>query len=109
MIMNRITMHVLKEKQKEVMQTLLSMIEPMGKENGCLSYHVFQDIENQNVFSLLGEWNTREDMDNHIKSDRFGLLLGIRSLLCEPLTIQIHTASNSEGMEMVNTLRSKGL
>ena len=41
MIIVRITMKVLPEKQKEVMQTLLSLIEPVGKEKGCLSYDVF--------------------------------------------------------------------
>jgi len=109
MIMIRITLHVLKEKQKEVIQTLLSVIEPMGEENGCLSYRIFQDIENQNAFNLIGEWNTREDLDHHIKSDRFGILLGIRSLLCRPPSIQIHTVSNSEGMEMVKILRAEGV
>ena len=95
------------EKQKEVMQTLLSMIEPTGKEKGCLSYHVFQDIENRNLFSLLGEWNTREELDCHIKSDRFGVLLGTKSLLCEPLKIQIVTVSDSEGIEAFNSARKK--
>ena len=107
MIMIRITMRVLIEKQKELMQTLLSMIKPCAREKGCLSYQVFRDIENRNILSLLAEWNTREDLNHHIKSGRFGILLGSRSLLYEPLSIRIHTVSNSEGMEMVNTLRKK--
>ena len=109
MIMLRITMNVLMEKQKEVMQTLHSMIEPVCREKGCLSYHVFRDIENQNIFSLLGEWNTRENMEHHINSDRFGVLLGARSLLHEPPSVQIHTVSDSEGMEMINTIRDRSI
>ena len=97
------------EKQKEVMQTLISLIGPASREKGCLNYQVYQGIENRNVFSLLSEWNTREEMDHHIKSDRFGILLGTRSLLYEPPSIRIHTVSNSEGMEMVNTLRKKAI
>jgi quinol monooxygenase YgiN len=107
MIVVRIIMNVLPEKQKEVLQTLISMIETMGKEKGCLSYQVFRDIENQNVFSLLAEWNTRANLDHHIKSDRFGILLGTRSLLCEPLKIKIFTVSDSEGIEAVNSVRNK--
>jgi quinol monooxygenase YgiN len=106
-IIVRITMNVLPEKQKEVMQTLLSMIEPTGKEKGCLSYDVFCDIENKNIFSLLEEWQTREDLDHHIGSGRFGVLLGTKSLLCEPLKIEIHTVSHSEGIEAVNAVRGK--
>ena len=97
----------LPEKQKEVMQTLLSMIESTGKERGCLSHHVFRDIEDENVFSLIDEWETREDLDQHIRSAKFGVLLGTKSLLCEPPNIQIHTVSNSEGMAAVIAARSK--
>ena len=106
MIVVRITMKVLPEKQLEVTQTLLSMIEPTGKEAGCLSYAVFCDIEDKNRFSLLEEWETREDMDHHIKSHRFGVLLGTKALLSEPPKIQIHTVSQSEGMETIHEVRA---
>ena len=103
----RITMNVLPEKRKELVQTLLSMIEPMGKEAGCLSYAVSCDIEDKNRFNLLGEWETRQHLDHHMRADRFGVLLGTKSLLCEPLKIQIFTVSGSEGIEAVNSVRKK--
>ncbi len=106
MVFVRITLNVLPEKQLEFTQTLLSMIEPTGKEAGCLSYAVFGDIEDKNRFNLLEEWATREDMDHHIRSHRFGVLLGTKTLLCEPPEIQIHTVSQSEGMEAVHAIRS---
>ena len=108
MIMVRIIMNVLPEKQKEVMQTLLSMTETAGKEEGCLSYDVFCDIDGKTVFNLIEEWETREDLDLHIRSERFGVLLGIKSLLTKPLEIKIYTVSYSKGMEVVNVLRDKG-
>ena len=107
MIIVRITMNAFLDKRTEVMQTLLSMIEPIENVRGCLSCHVFQDIEAKNVFSLIEEWETREDLDDHIKSDRFSVLLGTKSLLCEPLQIEIHTVSHSEGMETVKAARGK--
>jgi quinol monooxygenase YgiN len=107
MIVVRITMNVLPEKQMEVMQTLLSMIGPTGKEMGCLSHAVFCDIEDKNSFSLLQEWETREDLDHHIRSHRFGVLLGTKTLLCEPPKIQIYTVSQSEGMEGIHAARDK--
>ena len=107
MIIVRITMNVLPEKQLEVMQTLLSMIEPTENEAGCLSYAVFSDIENKSLFSLIEEWETREDLNHHIRSHRFGVLLGTKALLCEPLTIKIHTVSQSEGMDVIHAARNK--
>lgn len=107
MIIVRMTMNVLTEKQKEVVQTLLSMTEPMGKEKGCLNFHVFQDIEGKAVFSLIEEWESHEDLDRHMLSDIFSVLLGTKSLLRKPLKIQIHTVSYSEGMDAVTAVRGK--
>jgi quinol monooxygenase YgiN len=107
MIVVRIIMNVLPEKQKEVMQTLLSMIEPPGKESGYLSYGIFCDIEDKNVFNLISEWETRQNLDHHIRSDLFSVLLGTKSLLCEPPQIEIHTVSRSEGMEAIEAVRLK--
>ncbi|MHC5075708.1 MAG: putative quinol monooxygenase [Planctomycetota bacterium] len=99
MIILRINMNVLPKNQKEVSQTLLSMIAPMGKEKGCLSYGVFCDMEDKNIHSLI---------ERHIASKNFRALLGTESLLNEPLEIQIHTVSRSEGIEAVDALRGKG-
>jgi quinol monooxygenase YgiN len=107
MIIVRITMNPLPDKQKEVMQTLLSMIETAGQEEGCLSYGGFCDLEDDFAFSLIGEWATREDLDRHIRSDRFSVLLGTKSLLTQPLGIAIHTVSRSEGEDVVRTLRGR--
>jgi len=107
-IIMRITMEALIEKRTEMMQTLLSMIEPAAKENGCLSYDVFCDLEDNHVFNLIEEWETREDLDRHIRSERFSVLLGTKSLLAKPLEMKIHMVSHSEGVEIVNALRDKG-
>lgn len=107
MIFVRIAMNVLPEKQKELVQTILSMIGPMEKEAGCLSYALFCNIENKNLLNLLEEWQTRKDLDRHLKSEMFSVLLGAKSLLFHPPQIQIHTVSHSEGMETVKATRGK--
>ncbi len=105
--MVRISMHVLPEKRKEFLQTLLSFIGPPKKDVGCLSYDIFCEIHDKNIFNLISEWETRRQVNHHIRSERFGVLLGTKSLLCEPLKIQILTVSSSEGVESVNSVRKK--
>jgi quinol monooxygenase YgiN len=107
MILTRIIMDALPEKQKEVMQTLLSLVETVGKEKGCLCYDVFCDIDGKTVFNLIEEWETREDLDRHIRSERFSILIGTKSLLARPLEMKIHTVSHTEGGEVINWLRDK--
>ena len=105
MIVLCVTLDVVPEKQLEVVQTLLSMIEPAAKEAGCINFTVLCDIEDKNRFSMLGEWETREDLNHHFVSHRFGALLGTKSLLGSPMQIQIHTVSQSEGMEAIEAAR----
>jgi len=109
MVIVRITMNVLPEKQLEVTQTLLSMIEPTIKETGCLSYAVFCDIEDQHRFSLIEEWKSQEDLDRHFASHRFGILLGTKALLSEHLEIQIHTVLRTEGFGAVEAIRKNSV
>lgn len=108
MIIVKITMKARMEKRTEVMQTLLSMTEPVRKEKGCLSHDVSCDIDGKTVFNLIEEWKTREDLERHIRSEGFSVLFGTKSLLAKPLEMKIHTVSHTEGVEVVNALRGKG-
>ena len=107
MIVVRITLNVLPEKQKELVQTLLSMIGSMEAEAGCLSYALFCNMEDKNLLNLLEEWQTRKALNQHLRSDMFGVLLGTKSLLIEPHGIRIYTIGQSEGMEAVHTARER--
>jgi quinol monooxygenase YgiN len=107
MIVVRIDMDVIPDKQKEMVQTLLSMIESMKKGAGCLSYTLFSNIEDKNFLILLGEWQTRKDLDNHLISEIFSIFLGTKSLLKKPHGIIVYTVIKSEGMEAVDNARRK--
>jgi len=105
MIVIRIDMHVLPEKQKEVVQTLLSLTAAMDREAGCLSYALLCDMKDKNLLCVLEEWENREKMDHHLKSDMFGVLLGTKSLLHLPHGIHIYTVNQPEGMNAVLAIR----
>jgi quinol monooxygenase YgiN len=107
MIVVRIIMQVIPEKKKELVQTILSMIEPMEKETGCISYSLFCNMEDKCHLNLLQEWRTRRYLDQYLVSDMFGVLLGTKSLLNEPHEINIYTIHQSEGMEAVFEARGK--
>jgi quinol monooxygenase YgiN len=105
MVIVKITMNALPQKRKEVLQTLLSMIEAIRQEKGCRSHNIFQCLEDENVFCLIEEWETREDLEHHMRSSRFGVLLGTKILSNENLDIQVHTVLHTEGKGIVNAIR----
>jgi quinol monooxygenase YgiN len=53
----------------------------MQKKKGCLGHNIFQDIENDNSFSLIQMWQSRDDLDDYLRSDLFKVLIGTRYLL----------------------------
>ena len=69
-------MKVLPEKRKELLQTIRALLKLMRTESGCAGYRFYQDTEDNNNFSLVSEWETHADLDRHLLSGRFGILLG---------------------------------
>ena len=107
MIIATINIKVIQEKRAELLQTLRSMTKQILKEKGCKSCDFYQDVEDKNAFTLAEEWETQEDMDNHIKSDMFCALLGTKNLLSEPPEIKFRVVSYAAGMEVVEKVREE--
>lgn len=99
MILTFIKMNVRPEKRKELRQTIRSIVQEVRKENGCVDSTFYQNSENENDFFLFEEWENRQVLDDHLRSARFTVLIGARSLLSRPPEIMIHSVSHSSGLE----------
>jgi quinol monooxygenase YgiN len=93
MILVIIRMKVLTEKRKELSQTIASLIGSIRTEKGCRRCDFCRSMEDENELSLLEEWDTRENLDRHLKSERFRVLRGAMNLLQEPYEMMFHTVT----------------
>jgi len=50
-------------------------------------------MENENELCILEEWDTRTNLNTHLKSERFRILRGAMNLLQEPYEIVFHTVA----------------
>jgi len=107
MITMMITMKTTSEKNLELIQTIRAIAEHTVKMVGCLRYDIYCDLKDKNSFILLVEWKTRDDLDQYIASYQFSVLLGTKSLLCEPFDIKILTVLRSNGMDFIHSIRDK--
>jgi quinol monooxygenase YgiN len=105
MIVVKIELNSLPEKRLELTQTLLSLIDSIKKESGCLNFTVCCNINYENDLIIYEEWKSRRDLERHVKSQRFGVLLGLTILLRNPVEIQIYSVSATEGNETVKRIR----
>jgi quinol monooxygenase YgiN len=96
MILVIIRMKVLAEKRVELCQTMVSLIGSLRTEKGCLRCDFCRSMEDENELRILEEWDTRKNLNNHLKSDRFRVLRGAMNLLREPYEILFHTVATEK-------------
>lgn len=56
------------EKRDIVKKELLKLIEPTRAEEGCISYDLHQDNDNENLFLFFENWENRDLWQKHINN-----------------------------------------
>jgi len=98
------------EKRSDLLETMRGMLEPSRVERGCLSYRLYEDVENSNAFVLLEEWATQEDIEKHISKDNQRQLFALMDLLSEQPELRFNTVSHTSGMDLIENvlIRTEG-
>jgi quinol monooxygenase YgiN len=94
------------EKRKEVLQTFKEILGPIRREQGCLSCNCYVDVEAENIIFFIEEWQSREDLETHLRSSHFGVLIGAMKLLNKEPAIRFNTISSTSGAEAINAARA---
>lgn len=81
MLMSMIQVEVKKDKRDELMNTLTALAKRFTRAQGCISFQLVQDLENENLFQLIGEWRSQEDYDKHVNSPEYEVLQGAIQIL----------------------------
>ncbi len=109
MILATLKMIVQPERRNDLLETMMGMLEPARVERGCLSYRLYEDVENRNTFVLLEEWETQEDLERHISKSSQRRLLALMDLLSEQPELRFNTVSHTAGMDLIeNVLKTDG-
>jgi len=63
---------VLKEdKINEFLDLTTELVEKSRKDPGCISYDLFQDVNDPTVCAFIETWEDQEALDNHMKAEHF--------------------------------------
>jgi quinol monooxygenase YgiN len=104
-IVSAATFTVRPEHRKELMLTISSLLELIRGKEGCRSYRFYAEDGDVNSFLLVGEWETREAWDEHLKSDHFAVLLGSLRLLSSQPAIDFKLLSHQTVIEAMTRAR----
>ncbi|MCB2290153.1 antibiotic biosynthesis monooxygenase [Clostridium sp. CS001] len=59
------------DKIERVLELAKILVETTVKEEGCISYEMYQDEKNSSILIMIEEWETIEAMNNHMSSEHF--------------------------------------
>jgi quinol monooxygenase YgiN len=78
-----ILVDVPRDKRQEFLQTCELLGDASGRDPACLRQNLFESVTQSNLFLWVEHWNDPALMDAHLKSSRFGVLLGAIAVLGE--------------------------
>ncbi|MFI5295942.1 MAG: putative quinol monooxygenase [Thermodesulfovibrionales bacterium] len=100
-ILVTLRMIVRPERRNGLLETMRGMLEPVRVERGCLSYRLYEDVEDRNTFLLVEEWKTKRDLEDHLHTDNQRRLLALMDLLSEQPELRFNAVSHTAGMELI--------
>jgi len=81
MIVNTSRITVYPEKRAEFLQTVRQLLEPITRAKGCMAFHLYVDVADENSSLLVGEWETESDLNNYLRSTDHAILHGAITVL----------------------------
>ena len=102
-----ISVNTYSNKRNELLSAFQMINNQTLQEKGCLGCRLSQDIADENLIYLEETWEHRSQLDEHLRSDIFSALIGSVEFLGENHEIRINDFSDTEGLEAVQSARSK--
>jgi quinol monooxygenase YgiN len=91
--------------RRELLQALLSWAGMVREEAGMLASNVYEDAEVGGAFRVEAEWTNATALEEHLRSDDFGVLLGALELLAMPIRLTVTSATGEYGTEPLPPIR----
>jgi quinol monooxygenase YgiN len=106
MILATIKMTIPRQKRFEALKILRSVAELCRDDAGCLSCHIYGDLQDRKALVFEEAWRTEEELNHHIRSDEYRNLLLVLEMAPEQPEIRFDTISSSTGIETIEEARS---
>jgi quinol monooxygenase YgiN len=91
----------------EILQTFQSLTDSIRSQKGCLNFHYYLEMGDENAVYLIEEWETQADLDNHLLSRDFAVLFGAINLLRGSSELEFKLLSPTAGIEAIEAARGR--
>jgi len=105
-ILATVRMTIPPRKRGEALKILRSMVERCSVHSGCLSWHIYEDVQEDNVLMLEEMWRSEEDLERHLRSEEYHNVLLVMEMALKHPEVRFNTVSTSTGIETIEKARS---
>ena len=82
-----------------VVSSLQGIVEMTRAQPDCRHFNICQSLNRPDRLFLVQEWETREALNRHIRSQEFRVVLTAMDLSSSPPEVRISSILSSEGLE----------
>jgi quinol monooxygenase YgiN len=108
MIIGTVTIQPPPDRLAAVLDVLRSVQGRVRAQPGCAACDIFEDQSPEPTVVLLERWETDEALEAHLRSETYRWVLSAIELSGRRPDIRFERVSVSEGIELVERLRSPG-
>jgi quinol monooxygenase YgiN len=105
MILSTVRLAISPRERPEVLRILRVFMGHTTARSGCAGFSVSQDLTNSEALTISDRWVTREDLDEHLRSTEYRLLLAVIDLSLTPPDIRFDELVHLGGLDLVQSLR----
>ena len=106
MMLATVRMTVPAKKRDEALRILRSVGDRCKIHSGCLSWHIYEDVQEDNVLMLEEMWRSDEDLKRHLCSGECRNVLLVMEMALKHPEVRFNTVSTSTGIETIEKARS---
>lgn len=75
-----------KNKIDEILKIYKALVDKSRNDEGCISYELFQDVNDESILTIIEQWENKKALDNHLSDSDFKVLISKTSDLLEKET-----------------------
>lgn len=105
MILATLKIKVQPDRCTGVVEVVSLLLEPVRVEPGCVTCELYRDAGNGDEILYVEEWETREQLERHMRSTRYERLLAIMEAAALPPVLRYFTVSDVRGLGYLEKIR----
>jgi quinol monooxygenase YgiN len=105
MVISTVRLSISDRDRSEVLRMLRVLMGHATARAGCAGFSISQDLADPLALTICDQWATREDLEAHVRSAEYRLLLAVIDLSVTPPDISFDGLAHIGKLELVEALR----